>query len=60
MGLLEHIRHACGWPRRLMHGLYRPHGPEGESQQGPATLVQPNPFMLVQLGYWLQLLSSKA
>ena len=60
MGLLEHIRHAVCWPRSVMHGLYRPHGPEGESRQGPATRVIPNLFMVQQLRRWLDRLSLAA
>ena len=60
MGLLEHIRHASCWPRRIMHGLYRPHGPDGESRRGPATLVEPTPFMEQQLQHWLHLLGTVA
>ena len=53
MGLLEHMRYAACWPRRVMHGLYRPHGPQGESRFGPATLVMPTFFMARQLLSWL-------
>ena len=60
MGLLEHIRHATRWPKRIMHGLYRPHGPEGASRDGPGGIVRPDQFMARQLMRWLQLLSSKA
>lgn len=60
MGLLEHVRHASCWPRRIMHGLYRPHGPEGESRHGPSTLVKPNFFMASQLQHWTSLLMSSA
>jgi hypothetical protein len=53
-GLLEHIRHASCWPRRFMHGLYRPHARTGESQYGPATKVRPDFFMANQLQGWIQ------
>ena len=59
-GLLEHIRHASCMPRRLMHGLYRPHGREGEGRFGPSTLVRPTLFMAHQLMGWLTLLASTA
>ena len=59
-GLLEHIRHACSWPRRIMHGLYKPHGLNGESQSGPSTIVRPNYFMTMQLQHWVSLLSNRA
>jgi len=60
MGLLEHIRHATRWPKRIMHGLYRPHGPEGASRDGPGGIVKPDQFMAQQLLQWLHLLSSRA
>ena len=60
MGLLEHIRHAACWPRSIMHGLYRPHGPEGESRRGPATLVIPTLLMAQQLNRWLLRLGTTA
>ena len=60
MGLLEHIRHALFMPRRVMHGLYAPHGPHGEGRFGPCTTVRPNIFMAQQLLQWLTVLSSTA
>ena len=60
IGLLEHIRNALCLPRRLMHGLYRPHGPNGEGLLGPCTIVQPDPFMFSQIMHWLEFLSSEA
>ena len=60
VGLLEHIRHALHLPRRVMHGLYFPHGPHGEGKDGPSTLVRPNHFMAKQLVQWLHFLSAKA
>ena len=60
IGLLEHIRHATRWPKRIMHGLYRPHGPNGASREGPSGIVRPDLFMAKQLLYWLTLLSSVA
>ena len=60
MGLLEHIRHALFMPRRVMHGLYAPHGPDGEGRLGPCTTIRPNLFMAKQLLHWLSMLSSRA
>ena len=60
MGFLEHMRYAACWPRRVMHGLYRPHGPQGESRHGPATLVIPTLFMARQLLGWLERLCLSA
>ena len=59
-GLLEHVRHALRMPKRVMHGLYFPHGPHGESKQGPSTLVHPNFFMATQLNNWCLFLASRA
>ena len=59
-GLLEHIRHACVWPRRIMHGLYHPHGPDGDGRGGPSAIVRPNFFMVAQLHHWVALLSTLA
>ena len=60
MGLLEHVRHALCLPRKVMHGLYRPHGADGESRDGPSALVRPNYFMSAQLQQWSAILSSSA
>ena len=60
IGLLEHIRPATRWPKRIMHGLYRPHGPNGASREGPGGIVRPDLFMAKQLLHWLALLSSVA
>ena len=55
MGLLEHLRCINCAPRRVMHGLYRPHGADGESRGGPQTRVTCDLFMLSQLDAWLSL-----
>ena len=60
IGLLEHIRNALCLPRRIMHGLYRPHGPYGEGLLGPCTIVRPDPFMSSQIMHWLEFFSSEA
>ena len=60
VGLLEHIRQALCLPRRVMHGLYQPHGPHGEGVHGPCTLVRPNFFMAGQLAQWLEFLDVRA
>ena len=39
-GLLEHVRCIARVPRRLMAGLYHPHSADGESAEGPATVVR--------------------
>lgn len=60
VGLLEHIRHALCLPRRVMHGLYFPHGPHGEGRSGPSTLVRPNFFMAIQILQWCHFLATRA
>ena len=39
-----------------MHGLYRPHGPEGESKHGPSARVTCDVLMTKQLQRWLTLI----
>ena len=56
MGLLEHIRCVVRVPKRFMHGLYAPHGPDGEGRRGPNTLVVTSPLMAKQFRHWLELL----
>jgi len=58
MGLLEHVRCIVRAPKRFTHGLYAPHGRDGEGSQGPNTLVRPSIFMTLQFRKWLDLLSS--
>lgn len=48
MGLLEHVRDVACLPKRYTHGLYAPHGAEGESQEGPNTVVRLRVFMRIQ------------
>lgn len=43
-----------------MHGLYRPHGADGEGRDGPSALVHPDQFMTEQLRHWLHLLGPAA
>ena len=43
-----------------MHGLYRPHGPEGEGREGPAAIICPDYFMSMQLLQWLERLGQSA
>jgi hypothetical protein len=40
-GLLEHLRSVNLRGRNIMHGLYRPHGPDGASREGPSPPVPP-------------------
>lgn len=56
-GLLEHVRCIARVPRRLMAGLYHPHSAEGESSEGPATIVRPTILMAIKLKQWLDLLA---
>ena len=56
IGLLEHLRCITRLPRRTMHGLYAPHGPDGESRDGPNAVVHPGALMAVQMQRWLEVL----
>ena len=56
IGLLEHLRCVAQLPRRLMHGLYAPHGATGEGVDGPSAMVKPSTFMRLQLVHWLDIL----
>ena len=57
-GLLEHLRAINLRGRNVMHGLYRPHGPDGASAEGPNGIVRCDGLMTSQLTRWLHLLSS--
>ena len=57
MGLLEHLRCIARIPKRYTHGLYEPHGADGEGRNGPNALVRARVFMAVQFGKWLELLT---
>lgn len=59
-GLLEHLRAVNLQGRNVMHGLYRPHGPEGASSLGPAGMVHCDLLMTKQLQRWRTLLASSA
>ncbi|KAL3928372.1 MAG: hypothetical protein SGPRY_002412, partial [Prymnesium sp.] len=59
-GLLEHLRAINLAPRNVMFGMYRPHGPQGESRQGPAALVECDELMTKQLLRWRSLLLHSA
>ncbi len=39
-GLLEHLRAVNLRGRNIMHGLYRPHGPDGAPRDGPSGIVR--------------------
>ena len=54
-GLLEHLRCVNCEGRYIMHGLYEPHKPTGESRFGPNAIVRPGGFMVSQLTRWLAL-----
>ena len=58
VGLLEHLRCIARLPRRAMHGLYAPHGPEGESKDGPNALVRPSLLMKLQFDRWCEVLGT--
>lgn len=48
MGLIEHVRCIVRFPKSYLHGLYAPHGPDGEGRHGPNTVVHPNALMSTQ------------
>ena len=56
-GLLEHLRAIALRGRNVMHGLYRPHGPNGESREGPNAFVRCDDLMTKQLERWRRLLT---
>ena len=56
-GLLEHLRAVNLRGRNIMHGLYRPHGPGGASQEGPSGIVRCDQLMRSQLERWLRILT---
>ena len=56
-GLLEHLRAIVMKGRHIMHGLYRPHGPDGASRYGPNGVVDVDDLMNKQLHRWLTLLA---
>ena len=55
-GLLEHLRAVNLRGRNVMHGLYRPHGPEGASSEGPDGWVWCDDLMRKQANRWLSLI----
>ena len=56
-GLLEHLRAISLRGRNVMHGLYRPHGPDGASREGPNALVKCDELMRKQLERWRRMLT---
>ena len=48
VGLLEHLRCITRLPRRTMHGLYTPHGADGEGRDGPSAIVRTSLLMALQ------------
>ena len=56
-GLLEHLRAVVLKGRHVMHGLYRPHGPDGAARYGPNGVVDVDDLMRKQLQRWLELLA---
>ena len=56
-GLLEHLRAVVLKGRHVMHGLYRPHGPDGAARFGPNGVVDVDELMRKQLRRWLELLA---
>jgi len=56
-GLLEHLLAVVLRGRNVMHGLYRPHGPDGASRDGPSAVVVCDDLMHKQLRRWQSLLT---
>jgi len=56
-GLLEHLRAVNLRGRNIMHGLYRPHGPDGASRDGPSGVVRCDALMRGQLKRWQHILT---
>jgi integrase len=56
-GLLEHLRSVNLRGRNIMHGLYRPHGPDGASREGPSGIVRCDALMRGQLKRWQYILT---
>jgi hypothetical protein len=56
-GLLEHLRSVNLRGRNIMHGLYRPHGPDGASREGPSGVVRCDALMRGQLKRWQYILT---
>ena len=56
-GLLEHLRAVVLKGRHVMHGLYRPHGPDGAARFGPNGVIDVDELMRKQLLRWLELLA---
>ena len=56
-GLLEHLLAVVLRGRNVMHGLYRPHGPDGAAREGPSAIVECDDLMQKQLRRWQHLLT---
>ncbi|KAL3926660.1 MAG: hypothetical protein SGPRY_003197, partial [Prymnesium sp.] len=59
-GLLEHFRGVNLEGRNIMHGMYRPHGPDGASKYRPQGWVMCDDLMRKQLTRWLTLVLHSA
>ena len=60
VGLLEHLRFVAQLQADATNSLYRPHKRDGESKDGPATVVRPTALMRSSLEAWLQIIMSCA
>ena len=56
-GFLVSILFMLGDDKTLLSHIWRPMKPRGELEQGPATLVWPDPMMTITLSRWRLLLS---
>lgn len=56
MGLLEHLRFVARLEADATNTLYRPHGSNGQGQQGPNAVIYPDPTMREKLSMWLHVI----
>jgi hypothetical protein len=55
MGLLEHLRFIAQLAADATNALYRPHGAQGESGEGPNAQVKPDELMTQKLKAWIDI-----
>ena len=60
VGLLEHMRFIAQLQADATNVLYRPHGRDGESRDGPSALVKPTGLMEAALRKWLAVIAQCA
>ena len=60
VGLLEHLRCVARLEADATNTLYKPHGRNGESKDGPSTIVHPTAMMRETLDEWLEVIMTCA